>query len=667
MKYYVSILLLLCFSADFCIGQDLQKIDSLKLALSYATSDTMRVLIYEKLMTTEPERQKKIEYGLLGFELAKKNRYAKGTLLCGNQVAWALSQEEYYRAIPIFMETKQVAELTNDKEALAFALRGLGYSFSKYDKPKGLSYYYRCKNLMEKEGFSEDKLVISLLIGMWHKENKKYLDSALFYLNKSYQLALKSPTYSYKPNEHLRYFGQVYYQKGQYKIALDYFKQAIANHSGENQFSYRYIALIFRDQNQLDSSKFYAQQSLEAQTILKPSADLIQTTTLLCELYKNDNPAKALQYLLLANATKDSLFNQDKIRQANKLNLEEQEREASIKRRIEAHQTDFENKIKIYALLAILLGLSILAFLLYRNNKNKQQANYLLHRQKQEIDLQRDKAEKALSELKATQSQLIQSEKLASLGELTAGIAHEIQNPLNFVNNFSEVSRELLEEVLEERKKEKGVRDEELIDELLSDLSQNQTKINHHGKRASSIVKGMLEHSRTNTGEKVLTDLNTLVDEYLRLSYHGMRAKDKTFNADYEFIADPNLPLINVVPQEIGRVLLNLINNAFQSPLSYKEGTPPTKKVTVRTFYIKPNDKDHKGSVMAHISDNGAGISTDILPKIFQPFFTTKPTGEGTGLGLSLSYDIVTKGHRGSLEVESVEGEHTTFIIKLPI
>jgi len=218
----------------------------------------------------------------------------------------------------------------------------------------------------------------------------------------------------------------------------------------------------------------------------------------------------------------------------------------------------------------------------------------------------------------------------------------------------------LVEEVLEERKKENGTRDEELIDELLADLSQNQQKINHHGKRASSIVSGMLEHSRMGAGERVPTDINRLADEHLRLAYHGMRAKDKNFQADYELIADPNLPLINVVPQEIGRVLLNLINNAFYAVNERaKKGEPNYQpKVTVST-------QTPDNHVKIRVKDNGTGMSEATKAKIFQPFFTTKPTGEGTGLGLSLAYDIVTKGHGGTLEVETAENQGTTFIIQI--
>ncbi len=299
-------------------------------------------------------------------------------------------------------------------------------------------------------------------------------------------------------------------------------------------------------------------------------------------------------------------------------------------------------------------------FLLLRNNKNKQKANVLLLQQKEEVQA-------ALTQLKSTQSQLIQSEKMASLGELTAGIAHEIQNPLNFVNNFSEVNTELIKEIQEERRKTQDKRDDKLEDELLQDIVQNQEKINHHGKRASDIVKGMLQHSRSSSGVKEPTNINALADEYLRLAYHGLRAKDKDFNATMKTDFDETIGNINIIPQDIGRVILNLITNAFYAvnerqkllasspePLANYEPT-----VTVST-------KKEGNKIFISVKDNGSGIPQKILDKIFQPFFTTKPTGQGTGLGLSLSYDIV-KAHGGELRVETKEGEGSTFIIQIPI
>ncbi|MEZ5103941.1 MAG: ATP-binding protein [Draconibacterium sp.] len=268
------------------------------------------------------------------------------------------------------------------------------------------------------------------------------------------------------------------------------------------------------------------------------------------------------------------------------------------------------------------------------------------------------KTENTLKELKAAQAQLIHSEKMASLGELTAGIAHEIQNPLNFVNNFSELSVDLLQEMDEELK----FGNTEEVTAISEDLKQNLQKINYHGKRASSIVKGMLEHSRASGHEKQKTDINKLVDEYLRLSFHGLRAKDKSFNSGFQFIPDESLPEIMVISQDIGRVFLNIINNAFyavsiKSKSSHDE-FHPLVEVSTR---MKGNN------IEVHIKDNGDGIPASAIDKIFQPFFTTKPPGQGTGLGLSLSYDIVTKGHNGKLEVETKEGFGTEFIITLPI
>jgi signal transduction histidine kinase len=281
-----------------------------------------------------------------------------------------------------------------------------------------------------------------------------------------------------------------------------------------------------------------------------------------------------------------------------------------------------------------------------------------------EIRAAKQKAEKALAELQVTQKQLVHAEKMASLGELTAGIAHEIQNPLNFVNNFSEVSRELLDEIMEAI--EKGDAGE--AKEIMHDVIQNLEKIHHHGRRADSIVKGMLQHSRSSSGQKEPTDLNALCDEYLRLAYHGLRARDKSFSAKFETCFDPGIGLINVVPQDIGRVLLNLINNAFYAVNEKARAEVPGYEpvVSVVTERIPPREGNDGPMIRIRVRDNGKGIPEEHRDKIFQPFFTTKPTGQGTGLGLSLSYDIITKGHGGSMQVSSVEDEYTEIILFLP-
>ncbi|TNF44252.1 MAG: histidine kinase [Bacteroidetes bacterium] len=304
-----------------------------------------------------------------------------------------------------------------------------------------------------------------------------------------------------------------------------------------------------------------------------------------------------------------------------------------------------------------------------------------------EITKQKEELEQTLEELKATQSQLIQSEKMASLGELTAGIAHEIQNPLNFVNNFSEVSSELLDEMKDELaegskqyaagSRQSGDEKLKLAGEIANDIKQNLEKIIHHGKRADSIVKGMLQHSRSSSGVKEPVDINALCDEYLRLAYHGLRAKDKSFNAKLKTDFDEKVGIIDVVPQEMGRVILNLLTNAFYAVSEKKKSkaTSPTEgghyepTVTVKTALIPPSGGGgaSRGACQISVSDNGNGIPQGVLDKIFQPFFTTKPAGKGTGLGLSLSYEIVTKAHGGELKVENKEGEGATFTIILPV
>lgn len=357
---------------------------------------------------------------------------------------------------------------------------------------------------------------------------------------------------------------------------------------------------------------------------------------------------------------------------------------------------DFYNQRNDYFETALLLSVIwIIAILFSQYRENKAAEKERIKRQKEdeinraialrkveleelvaertsELTQQKEELEQTLHELRATQDQLIQSEKMASLGQLTAGIAHEIQNPLNFVNNFSEINTELIDEM----KQELAAGTEDSLKsaiEIAEDIKQNLEKINHHGKRADAIVKGMLQHSRSSSGIKEPTDINAIADEYLRLSYHGLRAKDKSFNASFKTNFDTNLPKINVIPQDIGRVILNLITNAFYAatlPPAALEIKDPNEihkpTVIVNTTYLPPSGSK-KGACLITVSDNGPGIPPEIVDKIFQPFFTTKPSGQGTGLGLSLSYEIVTKGHGGELKVESKVGEGATFTIVLPV
>ncbi|TFZ62802.1 hypothetical protein E4631_24505 [Hymenobacter sp. UV11] len=374
-------------------------------------------------------------------------------------------------------------------------------------------------------------------------------------------------------------------------------------------------------------------------------------------------PAPAVRYAVAALALADSLDTNEGALHVARYEIEQADRAQTLRitgLRLAQVQDAARARRQRLLLGATLAGLALLAglgFVLWRANRQKQRANALLSQQKAEIQVQRDHTAQALTKLRTTQTQLIQAEKMASLGELTAGIAHEIQNPLNFVNNFADVSAELMAELQEAL----ATSDTAEATALAEDVTQNLGKIHQHGQRAAGIVRGMLEHSRASTGERQPTDINALCDEYLRLAYHGLRAKDKSFNAELKTDFAPSLPVVEGVSADLGRVLLNLFSNAFyavqQRQLAGEPGYAPT--VEVATEWAGQQ-------VMVHVKDNGTGMSESVQQKIFQPFFTTKPTGEGTGLGLSLAYDIIAQGHGGSLRVESQAGQGSTFHVRLP-
>ena len=441
------------------------------------------------------------------------------------------------------------------------------------------------------------------------------------------------------------------------------------------------IATYHLSTNNADSVIHYAKMAIEISTELQfiPKEKAEGYLNLSYGLALKDQIDSAYYYQKLGQSMLDSL-NFIKAENVSKFHS------AILNQNIENQAAETErlttrSRRRTYALAFGIGLLSIIGLLQYRNIRQKQKSNEILGEQKKDL-------ETTLIQLKSTQNQLIQSEKMASLGELTAGIAHEIQNPLNFVNNFSEVSSELVDEVVDTLTS--SPLSEQKADEakdVLNNLKNNLEKIVHHGGRASGIVKGMLDHSRSSSGEKELTDINVLADEYLRLSYHGLRAKDKSFNCAFETNLDDKLPKLEVIPQDLGRVLLNVFSNAFyacaersrsacaersKSGLSTRP-TPqalaagsPLKDQGIYSPIVKVSTQQSNNSTTITISDNGIGMSKETLEKIFQPFYTTKPTGSGTGLGMSISYDIITKGHGGEIRIESKEGEGTIVIIILP-
>ena len=469
-------------------------------------------------------------------------------------------------------------------------------------------------------------------------------DSALISFRKSLDYSDLAGYKKYRSNNYNN-IGRIYLRQNLYEQALENFLNALRSGKEQNNNSsigdsYVLMSRYYNKTGKNDSALYYAKLGLATSQNTGQVRDVIASYSSLVDIYKDQNrPDSALFYLQLANVAQDSLLSLEKIKQLQNIGFDEQLRLQELEK--ESLQT--KSKIRIYSLLGGLGLLLIAAVFLYRNNHQKQKANKVL--------------EATLSNLRSTQSQLIQSEKMASLGELTAGIAHEIQNPLNFVNNFSDMNAELLTEMKDELSK--GKIDEAIA--LANDVIENQKKINNHGRRADTIVKGMLQHSRSSNGIKEPTDINSLCDEYVRLAYHGLRAKDNSFNAIIKTDLDNSIEKVNIIPQEIGRVILNLINNAFyavdEKKKSGVEGYEPT---------VSLSTKRNNGKIEISVKDNGNGIPQKVLDKIFQPFFTTKPTGQGTGLGLSLSYDIV-KAHGGGLQVETKEGEGSEFIINLNI
>jgi two-component system, NtrC family, sensor kinase len=489
------------------------------------------------------------------------------------------------------------------------------------------------------------------------------IDSARYFADKSYKIA--TDFYGKKIyGGVLNTLGGVYLELGEDSLAHNYLHRSYEYFIHDNSDYSNYcestmgLANYFKKAGATDTSIYYARLTLKTAKDQGFLDYVSQSSDLITAYFQSKhNTDSAYYYQQIGFDAYKSLYNDESSRQFQNLSLAEAQRVQDIAQAKKIADDQYKSNLRLYALLAILLIAFLIGFFIYRSNRLKQKAYDLLKRQKQEIDEQKSKLEESLTELQTTQAQLIQSEKMASLGELTAGIAHEIQNPLNFVNNFSEVNSELIAEMKEEI--DKGNLNE--VKAIANDISENEQKINHHGKRADAIVKGMLQHSRSSAGQKELTDINALADEYLRLAYHGLRAKDKSFNATLNTDFDQRLDKVSVVSQDIGRVILNLFTNAFYSVTEKKksgiENYEPTVSVSTKRWGNK---------VEIRVGDNGFGVPQKVIDKIFQPFFTTKPVGQGTGLGLSLSYDII-KAHGGDLKVETKEGEFAEFLILLPL
>jgi signal transduction histidine kinase len=417
---------------------------------------------------------------------------------------------------------------------------------------------------------------------------------------------------------------------------------------------YRDLSVYFMRLSHSDSAIYFGKKALSVCTLYHFGDYALTASNILAVIYESQKESdSALKYFKVMQDASDSIFSKAKFEKFLQLiadNERKQKEEEDAKER-------YKSKVILYSSLAGGAVFILLSGILYRGRRLQQKAFSIIRKQKQETEIQKTKVEQAYQDLKATQNQLVHAEKMASLGELTAGIAHEIQNPLNFVNNFSEVNTELIGEMKDQIKQGNW----EEVKSIADGIEENEKKIMHHGQRADGIVKSMLQHSRSSSGLKEPIDINAMADEYLRLAYHGFRAKEKDFNTQMETDFDPNLGKISLIPQDIGRVLLNAYNNAFYALHEKKmlNGGKFSPLITVST-------KKKDNFLEVTIKDNGPGIPESIKEKIFQPFFTTKPAGQGTGLGLSLSYDIVT-AHGGRVDMESNAGEGSTLRFRIPM
>lgn len=588
------------------------------------------------------------------YQEVNMGRFAEAlhSLLDGFSISEDTGNEKHYWAVdPLRHESqKRLYALSCTHHIFAILMR------ETHNVEQQIMHFREAKRLAVGINSPARSLLGSLNLGRICLESGK-LDSALHYENEAEEIARRSGREKYLSSI-LLFKGVIYMKMGDTTRGLNHFYEGIRSGTLQKNLDglvrgYRDLARYHLDRQDKDSSLYYALKQLDISKKLGGFSAFGYHIGVAYEnlnlIYRLRNQLDSVdKYLSLTQRTNDSI-NQSQIEslaEFQKLTLNEQQRLQNV----EKEKVVYQNKVRTWFLLAGIGVLLLLAIIFYRNNRQKHKAKL--------------KIENAYTELKATQKQLVQSEKMASLGELTAGIAHEIQNPLNFVNNFSEVNEELVEELLQEL--DKGNREEVRI--MAETIRENEKKISFHGKRADAIVKSMLQHSRNSSGQKELTDINALAEECLRLSYHGIRAKDKSFNSGTHTEFESKIPLVQVVPQEIGRVILNLLTNAFYSVMQKKKqlGGEYEPMVMLKTS-LQASPQGKATGVIISVWDNGKGIPKNVIDKIFQPFFTTKPTGEGTGLGLSMSYDIVTKTHGGEFRVKSAEGEWAEFTIILPI
>lgn len=636
---------------------------------NYKTGEAEALKIYGNALQNKGDFIGSIDYYTSALEIAKgleDEVLVPGILNNIGLVNYNLGN--YAEALNTFYEAIKGADQTKNVNVKAAALNNIALIYFELDKLDDAKEKYREMLAIYQAVGNQGRVILAYNnIGDVELKQKRPME-ALKNLKIAYQSAmeLESPEFIEMTS---RTLADIYSELDSTEKAEQLYLQSISM-SQANGYGVPYahsligLAGLYYKNGKAEEALDLGKQGLaQAETMAQPML-MRNANELLSRIYEEQgNFEEALKSFQLFKSYNDSINTSHSERLTASL---EAEYEFS-KRAMEYERASLRQRWVIFSACAGLVAFLIVLFVEFRNKKNLDKAYHALQEKTNEIASKNEALEKALSQLKAAQAQLIQAEKMASLGELTAGIAHEIQNPLNFVTNFSELSTELIQEIQQERAKKPEEQDPQLLDEILSDIQVNLHKINQHGKRADSIVKGMLEHSRASTGEKVQTDVKNLIHECLRLSFHGMRARDKTFSADFDTELQADLPQVNLVPQDISRLLLNLCNNAFYACANpdFRRENPEVKPKVKVTAKIEKDGKS-KEWLKISVTDNGPGIPQSIIGKIFQPFFTTKPAGHGTGLGLSLSYDIV-KAHGGELDVKSVPDEFTTFTVFLPV
>ncbi len=652
MPRLITLWAILLLGIGNCFSQE-KTIDSLKneLAKTKVKDSNYVFLLYNiaNSLLNKGDLNGSSDYANKGVELANKMSWDRGSVLGYLRLSdLKIDEAKYDSSAEYALTALRISENMHNEEFMTNSYFQLSTGYRLMGN-HSLGEYYGVKFLDGANRLKNNQSILSALLNLSHiyriegheEKSQKLLDRAL-----------KMP--NVKDNK--RELARIYETKGtgeellgNFASAINFYRQGLDlwQQSGDlhwQAYTMTDLSRVYSKMGKKDSASFYAYFALDLgkkNDLKKELGDTYSTLFFLHQTFGDYK--KALDYRLLYDSMYYESYNLQTAQNSERTRLKfEQEKKDILTKREQEIKNNATRKTRNLQY-GIIGGFMLLAIFLFWNNRQKQKSNR--------------KIEIAYNELRATQSQLIQSEKMASLGELTAGIAHEIQNPLNFVNNFSDVNKELLEELKDEA--DKGNID--ALKLIANDIIGNEQKINQHGKRADAIVKGMLQHSRRSSGVKEPIDINALAEEYLRLSYHGVRGGDNSFHATLQTDFDKSIKAIPIIPQDIGRVLLNLYTNAFYA-VSEKSKQQPVGYEAI----VSVSTKRINGKIEIRVKDNGNGIPSTVLDKIFQPFFTTKPTGQGTGLGLSLAYDIV-KAHSGELRVQTKEREGSEFLIQLPL